>query len=208
MNTTPLWVPLAVAGLGLLGTISAGLGGVWLTQRRADKREAASWAREAEREQARWEREDAARTFEFRRSAYLDLYRAAFADFILSMTYMGEATQLGEDSDDPEVVSRAAELQRAIEAIQIYGSFRVLALAEKTQSAGLAYRIIFSQMGVVEVGDSLAQAGQQWGKLLGELHFAIREELGISDESPDAEAWRSRWAWLKYRRTPSPVQPE
>ncbi|PND54339.1 hypothetical protein CRM90_28415 [Mycobacterium sp. ENV421] len=209
MNTTPLWVPLVVAGLGLVGTAVAGLGGVWFTQRRADKREAATWARETEREQARWVREDAARTFEFRRSAYVELYRAAFTVFMLAMTYMGAAAQLGEDSDDPEVVNRYAEMQRALEAIQIYGSFRVLALAERTQSAGSSYRLIFSRMGVVNVGDTLTTAGQKWGDVLSELHFAIREELGIpDDDSPEAETWRSRWAWLQYRRTSSGSQRE
>lgn len=67
MNTTPLWVPLFVAGLGLLGTIVGALGGVVITQRRSDEREQAAWDREMQRE--RWSREDEARTFEQRREA-------------------------------------------------------------------------------------------------------------------------------------------
>ncbi|MBM4722856.1 hypothetical protein GS439_09075 [Rhodococcus hoagii] len=61
MNTTPLWVPLVVAGLGLIGTVVGAISGVLITQRRSDKREDASWEREWDRERAGWEREDEAR---------------------------------------------------------------------------------------------------------------------------------------------------
>jgi hypothetical protein len=43
--TTPLWVPLLVAGLGLLGTIIGTVSGVLITQRRSDRRELAAWER-------------------------------------------------------------------------------------------------------------------------------------------------------------------
>lgn len=76
VDTTPVWVPLAVAGLGLLGTITAGIAGVVITQRRSDRREDTVWARERERERQRWEREDQARTFEQRRQAYADFYES------------------------------------------------------------------------------------------------------------------------------------
>jgi hypothetical protein len=63
MGTTPLWVPLVVAVIGLVATIV----GVIITQRRSDRREKIAWERERERERERWAREDAARTFELRR---------------------------------------------------------------------------------------------------------------------------------------------
>ena len=62
----PPWVLLTVAAIGFLGSIFGALaafGGVMLTQRRSDRRDAAAWAREREREHAHWAREDAARTF-------------------------------------------------------------------------------------------------------------------------------------------------
>ncbi|MDQ2790066.1 MAG: hypothetical protein M3Y73_10250 [Actinomycetota bacterium] len=43
MSTTPLWVPLLVAVLGLLGTGGGALAGVLITQRRSDRRETAAW---------------------------------------------------------------------------------------------------------------------------------------------------------------------
>ncbi|MDN4519602.1 hypothetical protein JN086_07515 [Mycolicibacterium austroafricanum] len=72
MSTTPLWLTLLVAALS---PVSA-LFGVWLTQRRADRREDATFTRELARERARWQREDQARTFEHRRSAYVDFYES------------------------------------------------------------------------------------------------------------------------------------
>jgi hypothetical protein len=55
-GTIPLWVPLVVAILGLIGTVSGAIAGVVITQRRSDARDRA--ARKCERE--RWAREDAA----------------------------------------------------------------------------------------------------------------------------------------------------
>lgn len=68
MTTTPLWVLLVIAGLGLLGTV---LGAV-ITQRKADRRETLQWERMRDREREQWAREDALRTFEQRSSRYMD----------------------------------------------------------------------------------------------------------------------------------------
>jgi hypothetical protein len=76
MATTPLWVALAVAAIGVVGTVVGTIGGVLMTQRRSDRREDRNWNREREREQERWAREDAARTFEHRRDAYSAFYEA------------------------------------------------------------------------------------------------------------------------------------
>lgn len=79
MTTTPLWVPLVVAGVGVLGTLTAGIAGVLIAQRWADRREDKTWAREREREHERWAREDEARTFEHRRETYVDFYESVRA---------------------------------------------------------------------------------------------------------------------------------
>jgi hypothetical protein len=68
VSSTPVWVPVVVAGLAVVGTLA----GVLVTQRWSDRREASAWTRERQREQERWAREDEARTFEHRRQAYLD----------------------------------------------------------------------------------------------------------------------------------------
>ncbi|MGV0809882.1 hypothetical protein [Mycolicibacterium setense] len=197
MNTTPLWVPILVGGLGLFGTVIAGLGGVWLTQRGADRREAVAWERQIEREHAQWAREDAARTFEFRRSAYVDFYQAAFAALMLLATYAGKITRREVYTDDPEVAARDADLQNALDVIQIYGTPKVLALAQKVQQGLFSSRVIVSQMHVANIDDELGKQSEAGGTALLELHTAIREELGVpDDDSPDAEAWRARFAWM------------
>jgi hypothetical protein len=58
--------------MGLVGTLAAGIGGVFITQRRADLRDDKTWARERQREREVWEREDRNRTFDHRRQAYGD----------------------------------------------------------------------------------------------------------------------------------------
>ena len=63
MTTTPLWVPLVVAIIGLVATIVGTIAGVLITQRRSDRRETVAWERDRQRERDRWAREDAARTF-------------------------------------------------------------------------------------------------------------------------------------------------
>lgn len=72
VQTTPLWVPIVIAAVGVVGTFGAGVTGVLITQRRADRRDSDAWTREREREAERWAREDEMRTFEHRREAYAD----------------------------------------------------------------------------------------------------------------------------------------
>ena len=76
VSTTPLWVPLVIAALGLAASIIGSIGGVIMTQRRADRREELQWQRDREREQDDRAREDALRTFEQRRACYVDFEEA------------------------------------------------------------------------------------------------------------------------------------
>jgi hypothetical protein len=76
MDSTPLWVPLVVAAAGVIGTIGAGIGGIVVTQRHADRRDNRTWERVGERERERWAREDESRTFEHRRQSYADFYES------------------------------------------------------------------------------------------------------------------------------------
>jgi hypothetical protein len=61
--------------MGVAGT----LGGVLITQRRADQREESIRKQERKREQERWDREDQLRTFEHRRDAYIAYFEAVKA---------------------------------------------------------------------------------------------------------------------------------
>jgi hypothetical protein len=59
-GTIPLWVPLVVAILGLIGTPGGAIAGVVSPSAASDARDRAAWKRERER----WAREAAARTFD------------------------------------------------------------------------------------------------------------------------------------------------
>ena len=67
MTAVSIWVPLVVALLGI--------GGVLLSQLMANKREEARSRDEGNREQRASMREDAARSYEYRREAYIDFVR-------------------------------------------------------------------------------------------------------------------------------------
>jgi hypothetical protein len=99
MSSTPLWVPLVVAGIGVAGTLTAGIAGGLIAQRWSDRREASAWARERERERERWAREDDARTFEHRRQAYADFYEAVKA---LARTAYDHGYGFTEEPELPE----------------------------------------------------------------------------------------------------------
>jgi hypothetical protein len=75
MSSTPLWLPLASAGIAVVGTLGGGL----IAQRWSDRRDDKTWRRERAREQQRWVREDQARTFEHRREVFEDFYQAVKA---------------------------------------------------------------------------------------------------------------------------------
>jgi hypothetical protein len=68
MSTTPVWVPLVVALIGIVG--------VGYTQRRADKRETEARVNAERRETGRWEREDDLRNYEASRDAYVSFHES------------------------------------------------------------------------------------------------------------------------------------
>jgi hypothetical protein len=79
VSSTPVWVPLVVAGIGVAGTLTAGIAGSLVAQGWTRQREEKAWARERARERERWAREDEARTFELRREVFEEFYQAVKA---------------------------------------------------------------------------------------------------------------------------------
>ena len=125
VSSTPLWVPLVVAGLAVLGTLA----GVLVTQRWSDRREASIWTRERQREQERWTREDMARTFEHRREAYVDFYVAVkvLARMAYRHGYGWTDDELPEDWQDDALmklhrVEFYADRELAVTASEAYGA--------------------------------------------------------------------------------------
>lgn len=128
MSTTPLWLTLVVAALGP----ASALFGVWLTQRRADRREDATFARELAREQARWQREDEALTFEHRRAAYAEFYES-LRKMQLAAYDHGMGLTVWDTHDLPE--GWQTDTWEKLQHLELYATPRVGSLATEAYSA-------------------------------------------------------------------------
>jgi hypothetical protein len=172
-------LPLTVAAFGIAGT----LGGVWLTQRRADRREDMNWTRQLEREQELWAREDAARTFEHRRTAYVDFYQANAEAAQWVSTYIAVRLRGGDEAELPPLWS--SEVEDRLQALQIYATPRVTELADKAQTA---YRklVLGAREWEGERSDDsvrkLDELTDEWDLAAHELLDAIRRDLGVPSE--------------------------
>lgn len=124
VGTAPLWVPIVVAVLGLLGTGGA-LAGALITQRRSDRREATTWAREREREL--WAREEVLRTFEQRRDAYVDFYET-----LRDMARTAYDHGMGLSEPAELSFDWHSETSRKLQHLRIYAGPGVLAAAYST----------------------------------------------------------------------------
>jgi hypothetical protein len=117
MATTPLWVPLAVAALAVLGTLA----GVVFTQVWNSRLEERRWAREVERLREAQAREDVNRAYEHRRAAYADFVQ----EFMRLQKMFGGSSQQAAGITDPAF----AELADRLAAVNIYGTYEAVELA-------------------------------------------------------------------------------
>ena len=176
MSTTPLWVPLLIAGLGLLGTVVAGLGGVLLTQRRADRREREAWERETERERERWAREDAARTFEQRRDATVDFYeslREMARDAYDHGIGLSESEKLPWDWQMPTF--------RKLQHLRVYGSPDVVDAASEAYSRAWRWGHETTR------GSGGSELEEEYDEAESILLAAIRKDLSVPALDDDVE---------------------
>lgn len=128
MATTPtIWAsPLAAAFLaGFLAVVSAMVTAV-LTQRNANRREDARWQREREREQALWAREDAARSYDHRREAYVAFIKEFHHRWKVSI----EVEQAGFPTGDPPE-DFFVPVYDLLTPIEIFGTKEAARLAEE-----------------------------------------------------------------------------
>jgi hypothetical protein len=185
--TTPVWVPLLVAILGLLGTAGGAIVGVLITQRRSDRREKAAWDREREREREVWAREDAARTFELRRQSYVEYFEAVDAVIREYNDMMVRLGMLLIDDEDRDVVEARSsgtpefskEKQRAyysaLDRVEMYGSTRVL-----KQKSEISLRVLKARQNLTFA--TVNELERQRAHLL----QAIRVDLGVPSEAIEA----------------------
>lgn len=177
MSTTPLWLTLVVAALS---PVSA-LFGVWLTQRRADRREDATLARELAREQARWQREDEALTFEHRRAAYAEFYES-LRKMQLTAYEHGMGLTVWDTRELPE--GWQTDTWEKLQHLELYATPRVSSLASESYSATWrwGHNTLFSQ----DDGrfyDQQDRADEAKAALL----LAIRADLSVPENNDLAE---------------------
>ena len=127
-------MPLIVAGLGVVGTLTAGIAGGLITQRWADRRDEKTWTRERAREQERWRREDEARTFEHRREIIENFYEALKA--LVSIIYDHSSGLI----DNPELPEDwPADAYAKLTRLSLYADRRVAAAAETAYEAACSW---------------------------------------------------------------------
>jgi hypothetical protein len=175
--TTPLWVPLVVAVLGLLGTAGGAIAGVLITQRRSDRRDEKTWERERERERERWAREDVARTFELRRESYVEYYEAVGAviedyDDILVRRFMASTDDVSEAGGREYSEERQRAHYSAFDRVQLYGTPGVLEKADQTADYIMRTRSKVSLEATAELRSQRFR-----------LRQAIRADLGVPLEA-------------------------
>jgi hypothetical protein len=168
------WVPLSVAALGVLGTLTGTVVGALVVQRRADRREDLAWSRERDREREQWQREDQARTFEHRREACVDFY-ASLQTTVRAIYNCGLAlgphAELGDDWQFPTFGK--------FQHLKIYASPTLAKVADD------AYRCAWRWGSRTDLGvanDKFYELQELYDKAEVELLHEIRAELSIPGE--------------------------
>jgi hypothetical protein len=182
----PLWVAL----IGVLGTVIGAIIGSLITQRRADRRERETWERQSERERALWVREDAARTFEQRRTAYVDFYQASIEAGEL-FTLHTWAHMLGNNGADLPELSTTNPSDH-LPALYMYATPKVRDLAGQANHLYIRMKGAFAELKRDPSNDKVDEYGDQWDAALEKLLEAMRKDLGIPDDTlSDLAARRS-----------------
>ena len=131
MNSTPLWLPLAVAGIGLLATIIGTVTGVLIAQRRSDRREREAWQRERDRERQLWAREDALRNFEQRRDNYVSFYETLRETVLKVYDHgMGLSAPPPDENEGELPFEWNQKIGQKLQHLRIFASPEVLATAD------------------------------------------------------------------------------
>lgn len=131
VTSTPLWVPLLLAGLGLVGTVSGTIGGVLITQRGSDRRETLALTRQEEREREAWAREDSARTFEHRRQAYGDFYESLKA---MALRVYNHGMGLSDEDDEELPEGWQTHTFQRLQHLELYATWNVRVRAGEAYS--------------------------------------------------------------------------
>jgi hypothetical protein len=162
MATTPLWLPLAAAGLAVVGTLA----GVIFTQAWNSRLEERRWAREAARLREDHARENLNRTYEHRRAAYGDFQTEVWR---LRRMFGGE-DQEPATLDDPRMFG----LEDLLTVVQIYGT------PESVQLANKCFGALYRWARRDDTGEEVMHAQDEYLD-------QIRKDLGVPEQQPAGE---------------------
>jgi hypothetical protein len=169
MATTPLWVPLAVAGLAVVGTLA----GVVFTQVWNSRLEERRWARENERLRQSQAREDASRTYEHRRAAYVDFLQELER---LESLYTDTPREPVDppSTGDPVFIG----LYERLSTVRVYGSSEAQLAAFYCLDS---FILAASHPEQVDRTDHLFEVKEEYLK-------QIRKDLGVPERGPAEES--------------------
>lgn len=205
-GSTPIWVPLAVAALGVGSTLAASIfGQVWARRREEDRwrveREAerVRWERERAARQEQWQREDAGRWLGDRRQIYADYLHALDrwrSDLVRPDYAAAFGGRIAPDSR-AELTSLGDSANQQRELLSLIAPKKVVRLANEAYVSHFrAYTRLVSPW-IVQPGDDQEVAvdhsdddiraavrkhderAAALRRSINELRAAIREDLGI-----------------------------
>jgi hypothetical protein len=196
MASTPLWVPLVVAALGVTGTFLA----AYYTRRWADRREDQRWTRERQAEEARWKRERDERREQWERedhARWMAERRLVYAEFLQRIdTWRWALVKAqGEIERDGDLSRQSTTELEDLDTShrETYETITLLAPAEIVEmAASCSLTLSFWTDNIAgPVGDDASEKAEENHRyemdIPGEiqrLRKAIRQDLGV--DSPDS----------------------
>ncbi|MEH0927814.1 hypothetical protein [Micromonospora sp. CPCC 205558] len=172
--TTPLWVPLLVACLGLLGTIGAAV----LTHAWTARRETVRWERELAERDGERNREERARWLAERRTLYSD-FKNALDDFITKVNDGHHLLASTGKRWTPEAEESADASLTQCEAL--YRDLQMLAPIHLTADAEVLLEMYRDRFHGVMHGETAPLPVQRAAEVTRSLREKMREDLGIAD---------------------------
>jgi hypothetical protein len=195
LSSTPVWVPLAVAAVGVAGT----LGAAFFTRRWADRREDQRWKREREAEQTRWQREQNERREQWQRedaARWLTERRAVYAEFLLVLRawelaiYKAQGEKQRTELPPQETVSALSRLED--QCHPVYETLSILAPEPIVNLSASSLMVLSSWTfhlctyggdAVNEFSGEMSNFSRESTEHDRSLRDAIRQDLGVDPPS-------------------------
>jgi hypothetical protein len=173
----PLWVPVVVGLLGLVGVLGAQV----VAGRREDRR----WRRDTEREEVRWkrerERERDARSYEGRAQAYAEVIGAieAFDWVLYQARQVVRSGQKLSDELATDVRRVTSQARNALGGVNVYAPERIRAMLRESmlRRSSLSIALLANEHG--ETQQRMWHDGQQEYRI---MRNAMRRDLGLDAE--------------------------